>query len=283
MALRAFREIPKNLVEWGRYFASLTVQADEVPPEAIEDGSLGFEKLQNVTPDRLLGRDTSPAGVIQELTVTGGLEFTGSGIRRSALTGDIVAAAGDSATVFRDGAANSVLGRDTSTPGAIADIVAGSDSHFLRRSAGVLGFGAIADSDLPSTIARDTEVTAAIAAALAAYAPSGTYTPTLTNTLNIGASVAYQCHWLRAGNTVFVSGKVDIDPTAVGAVDMGMSLPVASNFGGAEDCGGVGHCTAVQQGAAILADATNDRARWVFDANDTANRSFYFSFGYEVI
>jgi hypothetical protein len=246
MPLKAFREIPKNLLEWGRYLNSLVIQPDpdSVDEDTIQDGAVTFQKIQNVTPDRLLGRDSSPAGVVQELTVSGGLEFTGSGIVRSAFAG--------------------------------GDVTAPQGSN-------VLTLRPLLDADIPSGIARDSEVSAAITAALTNIT-SGTYTPTLTNTTNLDATVAYQSQWLRVGNTVFVSGKVDIDPTAAGVtVDMGMSLPVASNFGSAEDCAGTGFCTAVQQGAAILADATNDRARWVFLVNDTANRSFYFSFGYRVI
>lgn len=52
-----------------------------------------------ITTDRLIGRDTAGTGQIEELTVGGGLEFTGSGgIQRSALTGDITASAGSGAT-----------------------------------------------------------------------------------------------------------------------------------------------------------------------------------------
>ena len=59
-----------------------------------------YAKMQNVSvTDRLLGRDTAAAGDVEELTVGGGLEFTGSaGIQRSALTGDVTASAGSGAT-----------------------------------------------------------------------------------------------------------------------------------------------------------------------------------------
>lgn len=49
--------------------------------------------------DRLLGRDTDAAGPAEEITVGGGLEFTGTGgIQRSALSGDVTAAAGSGET-----------------------------------------------------------------------------------------------------------------------------------------------------------------------------------------
>ncbi len=66
----------------------------------IDDDAVTYAKIQNVsTTDRLLGRDTAGAGNIEELSVTGGLEFTGSGgIQRSALTGAITASAGSNST-----------------------------------------------------------------------------------------------------------------------------------------------------------------------------------------
>ena len=113
---------------------------------------------------------------------------------------------------------------------------------------------------------------------------SGTYTPTLTGVTNVAASTAYQCQYLRVGATVHVSGKVDVDPTAAAATELGISLPVASNFGATEDCAGVGMMPAVSREAtAVLADTTNDRASMQWVATDTANRSVYFTFTYQVI
>lgn len=66
----------------------------------IANDAVTYAKLQNVTvTDRLLGRDTAAAGDVEELTVGGGVEFTGSGgIQRSALTGDVTASAGSNTT-----------------------------------------------------------------------------------------------------------------------------------------------------------------------------------------
>jgi len=50
---------------------------------------------------------------------------------------------------LRDSAALSVIGRSANTSGVPADIAATTDGQFLRRSANVLGFGAIATNDLP--------------------------------------------------------------------------------------------------------------------------------------
>lgn len=91
--------------------------------------NLGAEFLGNVTSDRLIGRDTAGTGESEQLTVTGGLEFTGAGgIQRSALTGDVTASAGSNATTIASGAvtlakmesraAGSVLGRQSGSSGA---------------------------------------------------------------------------------------------------------------------------------------------------------------------
>jgi hypothetical protein len=115
-------------------------------------------------------------------------------------------------------------------------------------------------------------------------ATASTYSPTLSNTTNVSASTAYQCQYLRVGATVVVSGRVDVDPTAAGQVVLGISLPVASNFGADEDCAGAAAAIAVAgQSAGIHADTANDRALLEWIAVDTANRAMYFTFAYQVI
>lgn len=111
---------------------------------------------------------------------------------------------------------------------------------------------------------------------------NGTYTPVLTNVTNVSSSTAYSCQWVRIGNVVTVSGKVDIDPSAAVLTELGMSLPVASAMTAQENLGG----TAATAAAAsvigtIRADATNDRAAFVFVASVTlANDSYFFTFSY---
>lgn len=72
----------------------------------VPNDGITYAKIQNVSStDRLLGRDTAAAGDIEELTVGGGVEFTGAGgIQRSALTGDVTAAAGSNTTAIASGA-----------------------------------------------------------------------------------------------------------------------------------------------------------------------------------
>jgi hypothetical protein len=111
------------------------------PNPTIGVGTVTLAKMANISSDRLLGRDTAGLGQPEELTLDGGIEFTGGGgLRRAALTGDITASAGSNATAFRSFTACSLLGRSAATSGAPADIAANTDDRILARVSGTLGF-----------------------------------------------------------------------------------------------------------------------------------------------
>jgi hypothetical protein len=90
---------------------------------------------------------------------------------------------------------------------------------------------------------------------------------------------------MRVGNVVTVSGTVNIDFTSAGvATSLGMSLPVASDFANANECGGVassGLATVATMG--ILADTTNNRAQFDGQSAATINQAMRFSFTYLVV
>ena len=113
---------------------------------------------------------------------------------------------------------------------------------------------------------------------------AGAYTPTLTNVANLDASTAYSCQYLRVGNTVTVSCKVDVDPTlAATSTQLGISLPVASNLSSAEQCAGAAFASGIaSQGAAVLGDATNDRCQMQWVAGDVTNQPMFLTFSYKV-
>lgn len=113
---------------------------------------------------------------------------------------------------------------------------------------------------------------------------SGTYTPTLTGVTNVTSTTARKCQWMRVGNVVTVSGQMDIDPAGTGLTVVGISLPVASDFGTAYECGGAGHAPALAgHGAAVYADATNNRAELSYVDSVGSNDVMTFTFTYEVI
>lgn len=118
------------------------------------------------------------------------------------------------------------------------------------------------------------------------YVASGTYTPDLTNVSNLDGSTAYTCQWMRVGNVVTVSGKVDIDPTTAAALNLGISLPIASDLSSVdgEQCAGAGNTSAASAVAgAIYGDSTNDRANLSYVAVTTGEHSVFFTFTYLVI
>ena len=103
--------------------------------------------------------DITDEGALAALNVGGGLEQAGANLQRSALTGDVTAAAGGSATTIandavsdaklRNSAALSVIGRAVNSVGDPADIAATAASGaVLRESGSALGFGTVATAGL---------------------------------------------------------------------------------------------------------------------------------------
>lgn len=133
-----------------------------------------------------------------------------------------------------------------------------------------------------ATVAQDLTVDGNFSA-LNVY--SGTYTPTLTNTTNVAASTASVCQYMRVGNVVTVSGNVSIDPTALGQIVLGMTLPIASALTAATQCGGTfagSGVTTINLGS-VVGDATNDRATFDGVVADIANRTYGFTFTYRIL
>ncbi|HEX5039658.1 MAG TPA: hypothetical protein VFW95_05940 [Candidatus Limnocylindria bacterium] len=75
---------------------SVTSVAGKVGAVLLEAPDIG-----SVPTDRLLGRDTAGTGATEHISVGGGIEFGGAAnLQRSALTGDVTAAAGSNATTI---------------------------------------------------------------------------------------------------------------------------------------------------------------------------------------
>jgi Repeat of unknown function (DUF5907) len=98
----------------------------------VNNQAITFAKFQNIATDRILGRDTAGSGSVEELTVSNGLEFTGTGIQRSALTGEVTATAGSNATVLDKTA---ISNRSSVTPTVSDTLLIGdqSDSDNLKK------------------------------------------------------------------------------------------------------------------------------------------------------
>lgn len=162
--------------------------------------------------------------------------------------------------------------------GFAADVSSASATNRIA-----LGEGALADQDYQFAL-PDNVVTWKVLGLNQSLPYSGTYTPTLTNVTNIDSSTAFACQYMRVGSMVTVSGKVTIDPTASSATELGMSLPIASNFANEEElAGNASDGTANNHPVRIKADATNNRAAFVFNPSGTGSADYSFVFMYQII
>lgn len=110
---------------------------------ALSPSSVTLAKLQNINTDRILGRDTAGVGVVEEISIGGGIEFNGSGtIQRSSLTGDVTASAGSNATTIPNdtvtyakmqnvSATDRILGRQSAGAGDVEEIVCTAQARAL--------------------------------------------------------------------------------------------------------------------------------------------------------
>lgn len=113
----------------------------------------------------------------------------------------------------------------------------------------------------------------------------GSWTPTLTSVANVDSATPGTCYYKRVGDHVDCWGFATVDPTAAAntTTQVGISLPVASNFGDVSDAAGVGTAGTAQRSGVIFGDATNDRVTLFFASETTAATTFRFMFSYRVI
>ncbi len=112
------------------------------------------------------------------------------------------------------------------------------------------------------------------------------YTPTLTNVTNVAASTTSDFGYCRIGNYVFGGGRITIDPTAAAvATELGVSIPIASNFSLFTQCTGSAIASAsASLCAAVRADTVNNRIQIVYNNTaELASKEFMVQFFYEVI
>lgn len=141
MPIKSFKAVPKDPAEWDRFFRETPV----TPSNESVDG--------NIIKDRAVSEPKLADDAVSTRTIA---DNAVNDIR------------------LRDSNGCSVIGRSANTTGDPADIIL-SDGQFLGRRSNVLGSYALLDADIPSTLARGTEVTAAISAHTAASDPHPGY------------------------------------------------------------------------------------------------------------
>lgn len=133
------------------------IGANKVLTANILDANVTLAKIANIGTDRVLGRDTAASGVTEELTVGGGIEFTGAGgIQTSAFTGDVTKTAGGTATTIANDAVtyakiqnvttNKLLGRASGGAGDVEEITLGTGLAYTGTTLNVIaGAGSVTD------------------------------------------------------------------------------------------------------------------------------------------
>lgn len=115
----------------------------------IASNAVTFSKMQDITTDKLIGRDAAGTGDPAEIGVTGGIEFDGSNsIRTSAFTGDVTKSAGGTALTIANDAvtyakiqnvgANSFLANTSASSGDAAELSLSASQLAGRGSTGNL-------------------------------------------------------------------------------------------------------------------------------------------------
>lgn len=169
---------------------------------------------------------------------------------------------------------------DTTDPGATNLRVAGT-SALVGGISGTLSTAAINASgavNISSSLQCDSIVNDTGLA-------HGTYTPTYTAVTNVdSATTTGSGKYLRVGNTVHVVARFSIDATTtLVASEVGISLPVASNFANVFDLSGVGNGETTYESGICEADTGNDRCSFKFVPVATSGQTWVVSFTYLVI
>ena len=164
---------------------------------------------------------------------------------------------------------------DAALDGTAAGMIAEVDIALDGTSAGMI---AEVDNALDGTAAGF------IAAVVAALVVGDDYAPTLTDVTNVAASALIDARYQRIGPVVTVFFSVTIDATGTGALELGIDLPVASNFAAAGDCIGMAVSAEADEDQALIdADLDDDRASLQFVAVATGVVTWNGSFSYIVI
>jgi hypothetical protein len=111
---------------------------------------------------------------------------------------------------------------------------------------------------------------------------SGTYTPSVTNMVNIASTTTIKSNWSRVGNIVTVAGYVSITTSANGLAQLGLSLPVASNFTTRYE--GSGTFTTTNHFGEIYSHVSNDNVVLEFKHTGAVGADeFRYVFVYEIL
>ena len=216
--------------------------------------------MQQIATDKILGRDTSGTGVVEELAVSGGIEFTGSGgIQSSAYTGDVTKAAGGTAQTI----ANSAV-----TYAKIQDVSAAS--RLLGRGAGA-GAGVTQEIDLGTGLSMSgTTLSASAAGTVTSVAASGG-----TTGLTFSGSPVTTAGTLTLGGTLAIAHGGTGADTAANAVAAIGAYPATNPSGYTSNVGTVTNVSAT--GGANISVATGTTTPVISQVPATTTQNGYMT------
>lgn len=181
------------------------------------------------------------------------------------------------------GTGNSTIGGDfrieTPTPRASGSLDQVQELRFLIDHANTTILNNLTTQNIRSVnnlTARNVHATGNITAS---NFQGGVYFPIVINTANLDSSSVFDLGWVRTMDTMTIYGKVHVDPTLT-ATSTRLSIypPISSNFQLVEDCGGAAFSPFIAgQGAAMLANVTNNTIQMQWVSSDITNQPMHFS------
>lgn len=207
----------------------LILRAAQVQTTDIDDEAVTYGKIQDVATDRLLGRDTAGAGIVEELTVGGGLEFSGSGgIQRSALTGAITASAASGVTALSNDVVTTakILDLNVTAAKLAADAVETAKIKNLNVTAAKLAADAVTTAKILDGQVTKAKIESVTAGKLLGRSGAGAGAP---QEITLGSRLSMPSTTLNVedpGWTVITAS----DPSAVA------SLAFTASIGSTYDC-----------------------------------------------
>ena len=235
--------------------------------------------LVSVASQRLIGRHTSGNGAAQEIQATGGIEFSGGTIRRSALTGDVTASAGSNATTIANDTVSNAKLANMATATIKGRTTAGTgDPEDLTAADALALIGAATPASVSAQIAVGFTL---VPEATINFANSSRLREGMTDAGNGGAggiamvcSLDYEFKW-EAGR-LYVMGQ---DGFTIRVEQYGFTtVPTATD----DETKGyvVGSTRILDDGTAyVCTDATAGAASWQVEGFMTSGAAAYFPKG----